>query len=233
MPLGQLGGQLDRVGQPLADAVLAHQPVDEHLDGVLLVLVELGRLGQLVELAVDVGAHEAFLAQLGELALVLALAVAHHRRQHREARALGQLEDAVDHLLHGLRGDRLAAAAAVDHADARVEQAQVVVDLGDRADRRSRVARRRLLLDRDGGRQPLDRVDVGLAHLVEELARVGRQRLDVAALPFGVDGVERERDLPDPESPVITTSLSRGISTSMFLRLCSRAPLTTIFFMRS
>src|SRR5690348_2033096 len=38
-------------------------------------------------------------------------------------------------------------------------------------------------------------------------------------------------DLPEPESPVMTTSLSRGISTSMFLRLCSRAPLTTILFM--
>src|SRR5450432_1206871 len=37
-------------------------------------------------------------------------------------------------------------------------------------------------------------------------------------------------DFPEPESPVITTSLSRGISTSMFLRLCSRAPLMTIFF---
>src|SRR5580692_3260377 len=37
-------------------------------------------------------------------------------------------------------------------------------------------------------------------------------------------------DLPDPDRPVITTSLSRGISTSMFLRLCSRAPLITIFF---
>src|SRR6185436_17608270 len=37
-------------------------------------------------------------------------------------------------------------------------------------------------------------------------------------------------DLPEPDRPVITTSLSRGISTSMFLRLCSRAPLMTIFF---
>src|SRR5215470_15433126 len=36
-------------------------------------------------------------------------------------------------------------------------------------------------------------------------------------------------DLPDPESPVITTSLSRGISTSMFFRLCSRAPRTLIW----
>src|SRR3989454_3691775 len=35
-------------------------------------------------------------------------------------------------------------------------------------------------------------------------------------------------DLPEPESPVRTTSWSRGSSTSMFLRLCSRAPRTTI-----
>src|SRR6478609_12069576 len=42
-------------------------------------------------------------------------------------------------------------------------------------------------------------------------------------------------DLPEPDSPVITTSLSRGFSTSTFLRLCSRAPLIlipVILFMR-
>ena len=33
-------------------------------------------------------------------------------------------------------------------------------------------------------------------------------------------------DLPDPETPVNTTSASRGISTSMFRRLCVRAPRT-------
>src|SRR5512143_2240678 len=31
-------------------------------------------------------------------------------------------------------------------------------------------------------------------------------------------------DLPEPDRPVITISRSRGSSTSMFLRLCSRAP---------
>src|SRR5438067_13837625 len=31
-------------------------------------------------------------------------------------------------------------------------------------------------------------------------------------------------DLPEPLSPVMTTSLSRGISSVRFLRLCSRAP---------
>src|SRR5512142_1832939 len=31
-------------------------------------------------------------------------------------------------------------------------------------------------------------------------------------------------DLPEPLSPVITTSLSRGMSSVRFFRLCSRAP---------
>ena len=74
--------------------------------------------------------------------------------------------------------------------DPRPEQAQVVVDLGHRADGRPRVARGRLLVDRDRRREPVDRVDVGLLHQAEELARVGGERLDVAALPLGVDRVE-------------------------------------------
>src|SRR3954454_3494257 len=36
-------------------------------------------------------------------------------------------------------------------------------------------------------------------------------------------------DLPEPDRPVMTTSESRGSSTVMSLRLCSRAPLTTSF----
>ena len=85
---------------------------------------------------------------------------------------------------------------AVRRAGARVEQAQVVVDLGDRADRRARIVAGRFLLDRDRGRQPLDGIDVGLLHEAEELPRVRRQRLDVAALALGVDRVEGERRFP-------------------------------------
>src|SRR5450759_2031016 len=35
-------------------------------------------------------------------------------------------------------------------------------------------------------------------------------------------------DLPDPLNPVITVSVLRGISTSMFFRLCCRAPCTVM-----
>ena len=71
------------------------------------------------------------------------------------------------------RCSRVPSFGAVLHADAGVQQAQVVVDLGDRADGGPRVAAGRLLVDRDGGRQPLDDVDVGLVHLPEELPGVG------------------------------------------------------------
>ncbi len=138
-----------------------------------------------------------FASTVGERSLLLA----HHRRQHREARPLGQLQHLIDHLLDGLRRDRLPAVVAVHGADARPQQAQVVVDLGRRPDRRARVARPGLLLDRDRRRQPLDRIDVGLVHLVEELAGVRRQRLDVAALALGVDRVERERRLARTRQP--------------------------------
>src|SRR5579859_1387005 len=37
-------------------------------------------------------------------------------------------------------------------------------------------------------------------------------------------------DLPEPLRPVMTVRLLRGISTSMFLRLCWRAPCTVICF---
>ena len=83
-------------------------------------------------------------------------------------------------------------------AGARVEQPEVVVDLGDGADGRAGVLGRRLLVDRHRGRETLDEVDVGLVHLAEELARVRRQRLDVAALALGEDRVERQDRLAGP-----------------------------------
>jgi hypothetical protein len=49
------------------------------------------------------------------------------------------------------------------------------------------------LLDGDGGRKSFDRVDVRLLHLLEKLAGIGAEGLDVATLPFGENRVEGER----------------------------------------
>ena len=80
-------------------------------------------------------------------------------------------------------------------ADAGVEHAQEVVDLGDRADGRPRVVAGRLLRDRDRRAQAADVVDVGLGHLPQKLPGEGGQTLDVPPLPFGIERVERQRAL--------------------------------------
>ena len=110
----------------------------------------------------------------------------------------GQLAELPRDDLGRLAHDLAAAVAAERAADAREEQPHVVVDLGRRADRRARVADAVLLPDRDRRRDAVDAIDVRLLHPLEELPRVGRQRLDVAPLPFGVDRVEGERRLPRP-----------------------------------
>ena len=61
--------------------------------------------------------------------------------------------------------------------------------------------RRRLLLDGDGRRQPVDLVDVRLLHHLEKLARIGRQALDIAPLALRIDRVEGERRLARAGQP--------------------------------
>jgi hypothetical protein len=127
-----------------------HQPVHDHLDGVALVLVERGRRVEVELLPVHPHTHEALFTGRVEDAVALGLAVADDRSEDQQPRALRQGEDAVHDLLHGHAGD-LMAVGAVRMADAREQQAQVVVDLGHRAHGRAWVATGALLVDGDGG----------------------------------------------------------------------------------
>ena len=131
----------------------------------------------------------------------LALAVARHRGQHHQPRVFGQRQHRIDHLADALRLQRQVVVGAEGRAGAGVEQAQVVVDLGDGADGGARVVAGGLLLDADGRRQALDHVDVGLVHQLQELPRVGRQALDVAPLAFGIQRVEGQAGLARARQP--------------------------------
>jgi hypothetical protein len=138
------------------------------------------------------------LAERLQLLLELALAAAHDRREHVDARVLRVEHHEVEDALERLRRNFTAAGIAVRRPDVGEQQAEVVVNLGDRADGRTRVGSSGLLLDGNRRRQPVDEIDVRLLHLLEELPRVRGERLDVAALPFGVDCVEGKRGLARP-----------------------------------
>ena len=124
-----------------------------------------------------------------------ALAVQHQRREQRDLAAAILLHEARrDHLL-ALRLDRDLAIGTVLRAELDEEQSQKVMHLGERAHRGLAAAAARALLDRYRRRDAEDRVHVGPRGRLHELARIGVERLEVAALALVEQDVEGERGL--------------------------------------
>ena len=97
--------------------------------------------------------------------------------------------------------DPRSARGAVPGADAREQDSQKVIDLGDRADGAARIVAARFLADRNRWAQPADQVDIGLGHLAHELASVIAQTFDITPLAFGVQRIERERRFAASRNP--------------------------------
>ena len=132
--VGELERGFDGVGQALVNTVLNDDAVDDHLDGVLVLLGELGRVGELHGFAVHAGTRVALGEQILEEVYELALTCADDGREDLQAGAFGVFLQNVHDLLRGLLGDFFAADGAVRVADARPEQTHVVVNFGDGAD---------------------------------------------------------------------------------------------------
>ncbi len=133
--IGQACGRLDRFSDAPARIFLGDQSVDDDVDLVRGLPGEGDFLVQLSKLAVDARTHEALARELAQLLAKFAFSSADHRSQYSNPRATAQCDHAVGHLLDGLTGDRFATAVAVWLTDARVEQAQVIVDFSRRSDR--------------------------------------------------------------------------------------------------
>ena len=189
-----------RIVRALSGARGEHQPIDQHgtrLDrlarGVTRAFVQFLDRGRP---AVDQQPVEAGLHQTGADVLPGQAGGRRDLEGDHEARARGPAfaQLAIDRF-RGVALDPLAARAAVQGADLRVQQFEVVVQLGHGADRRTRGAHRPVLVDGDGGQDAVHALDVRLVHAVEELPRVRGEALDVAALALGVQNVEREAGL--------------------------------------
>ena len=107
-----------------------------------------------------------------------------------EASAWGIVQHAVDHILGGVASYFLSTDGRIGMSGTSKEQSEVVVDLSRGADRRTGIARRHLLLDRNSWRQTFDIVALGLVHTSQKLACIGRKAFDITALSFGIKGVE-------------------------------------------
>ncbi len=160
-----------------------------------LVAIQHNLLVHVADLTVYPDPHIARFADVLKDFAVLAFAILDEGSHDHDAAALGQRQDGVNDLLYCLLADLPATLGAVGNAYAGVEQAQVVVDFGHRAHRGAGVAAGSLLVNADGWREALDVIHVGLVHLAQELAGVGRKGLDITALTFGVNGVKGQARL--------------------------------------
>ena len=114
---------------------------------------------------------------------------------YQELGAAGELQHLLHHVFRGVLLHLLPADGRVGVADAGIEQSQVLVNLCRSANRAAWVAGNDLLLDGDGGRYAPDEVALRLVHAPQELAGIATEALDIAPLPFGIEGVEGQRRL--------------------------------------
>ena len=89
---------------------------------------------------------------------------------------------------------RVGASARVEHPDQARQRRHA-------ADRRACPWRAALLLQRHRGRQAVDAVDIGRADLLDQAARVGRDRFEEAALRLSVQSAKGERRLARARDP--------------------------------
>ena len=137
---------------------------------------------------------------LGEIG-VIALSVDDERGEEADAIAPVIAQEPRGDRFLALRLDRDRAVRAVLNAELHIEQAQEVVDLGERRHGALSAAAAGALLDRDGGRDAEDRVHVRPRRALDELARVGVERLEIAPLAFGEENVEGERRFSRARDP--------------------------------
>ena len=123
------------------------------------------------------------------------------REEHLHPRAVAERENPVRDFVDRIFFHLLATVQAISAANARVQQPEVIVNLSCGGHGRARIAGRILLLDRNRRSDAVDDIDIGLFNALQELPGVGRQRLDVAPLSLGVNGVERERRLARSRDP--------------------------------
>ena len=201
LAIAEFEGLIDGIPQPRGLARVRLEAVHDHLDRVSLVPLQLRRLLEPYDLAVDPRADEAASSQVLEQRTEAALAVLHQRRCEDEALPVVGGEELLDHRLGGSGLHGQVAPRAVGDSRSCVEHPEVIDDLRERSDRRAVAPCDALLVDGDRWREPVDRVHVGLLEPAQELASVGGERLQEPSLPFAEERVEGQRGLPGAGDP--------------------------------
>src|SRR6267154_5888692 len=120
----------------MLDARLYQQPVDHHLNRVVLALVEIEVVIQIHDLSVDARPRVAMLEQRLHLFLEFAFSAPHDWSQNHDAIFRRERHHALHNLLGGLPAYRTATLGTMRNSDGGEQQAKIIVDLSDGSDGR-------------------------------------------------------------------------------------------------
>ena len=180
---------------PAAAPFVGQQLVHDQIDEVCLVAVQRLYGGQIAQNIVYQYLRISFLDKMLEKVLIMPFAARHQRRQQQNLPPSILAEYHIHYHGVGIAHHLLARRGRKGLRGAGVQQAEEVVNLCHRAYRRARVATGSLLLDGQDRAQAADVVDIGTLQHPHELPGICVQGVDIAALPFGIHGVEGERTL--------------------------------------
>ena len=170
--------------------VLHFELVDDHLHIVGAVAVELHSGQCFAHLAIDAHIEIALLAHLLKELLIMPFTPPHQRCQQVNLATRIVVEDEVEDLLFAVLHHLLAREIGVGLAGTCIEQAEEVIDFGSGPHGRAGILVGSLLLNGDNGAKPLNLIHIGSLQVAQEVARVGREGLNIASLSLGIEGIE-------------------------------------------
>ena len=121
------------------------------------------------------------------------LAATDYRRENLEAGSFIKPQNLIDNILRCLLRNSFPAIRAMRAPCSREEETKVVIYLGNCSHSRAWVSIRGFLINRDSRGKSLNKIDIGLIHLTQELSGICRERLDITALAFRKDRVKGKR----------------------------------------
>ena len=153
---------------------------------------------QLVKRTIHLDPLKPLLTQLKKLFAILAFAVTYYWCQQISPCIGRHRHHPVDHVLNLLGLNRLARCRTVRGSGTGKQQPQIIIYFSDSPNRRARIFTGGLLLNRNRRTETANVIDVRLFHHIQKLARISRERFHIAPLPFGIDGVKRQRGFSRP-----------------------------------
>ena len=87
------------------------------------------------------------------------------------------------------------------HTHTSIKQTQIVLNFSSRANRRTRIMRRSLLVNGNRRRDPRKIIKLRLVSHIKKLTSISRKRLHITPLPLSKDSIKSQRRLTRPRNP--------------------------------